>query len=69
VTPFSKTDAQIHKSLRNKTIIIQDCWIGNTVVCMKVGRVFGIHYWLSVWRAWSMILQPILHMSTQETCG
>ena len=41
--------------------------IRNMVVCMKTGRVFGIHCWLSVWRAWSTILQPILHTSTQET--
>ena len=39
-----------HKSLSNETIIIWDCWIRNTDVCMKTGRVFGIHCWLSVWR-------------------
>ena len=38
----------VHKSLSNETIIIQDCWIRNTVVCTKTGRVFGMHCWLSV---------------------
>ena len=30
-----------HRSLSNETIIIQDCLIRKTVVCMKKGRVFG----------------------------
>ena len=35
----------VHKSLSN-----EDCWIRNTVVWIKTGRVFGVHCWLSVWR-------------------
>ena len=38
-----------HKSLSNETILIQDCWIRNTVVWMKTGRVFAIHCWLGIW--------------------
>jgi len=45
-----KNCTHTHKSLSNETIIIQDCWIRNTVVNMKTRRVFGIHCWLSVWR-------------------
>jgi len=40
----------VHKSFINETIIIQDCWIRNTLMCMKTERVFGIHCWLCVWR-------------------
>ena len=29
--------------------MIQDCWIRNTFVSIKTGRVFGIHCWFSVW--------------------
>ena len=64
-TPFCKTCTHAHKSLSNETIIIQNCWIRNTVVCIEMRRVFSIHCWLSVNRAWSMILQPILHTSTE----
>ena len=62
------TCMDVHKSLSNVTIIIQDCWIRNTVVCMKTGRAFGIHCWLSVWTERSMILQPILHTWKDSLC-
>ena len=42
-TLFSKNCTHVHKSLSNETIITLDCWIRNMVVCMKTGRVFGIH--------------------------
>ena len=48
-TPFSKPVCMRTNHLVTKTIIIQDCWIRNTVVCMKTGRVFGIQSQLSVW--------------------
>jgi len=33
----------------------------------ETGRGFVIHYWFSVWTdAWSVILQPIVHTSTEE---
>jgi len=44
-----RTYTCVHKSLTNKAIIIQDCWIRNMVVCTKTGRVFGIHCWLIAW--------------------
>jgi len=46
-TIFKKL-THVHKSLRNETIIIQDFEYRNTVVCMKTGRVFGIHCRVSV---------------------
>ena len=30
----------VYKSLSNETIIIQDCWIRNTIVCMKTGSLW-----------------------------
>jgi len=35
--------------LATKQLLIQDCRIRNTVVCMKTGRAFVIHCWLGVW--------------------
>ena len=58
-----KNCTHVHKSLSSKTIIIQDCWIRNTVVCIKTGRFFGIHCWLSVWREPGQWFHPT---STQE---
>ena len=44
-----KNCTHVHKSLSNKAVLIQDCWIRYMVACMKTGRVFGINCWLSVW--------------------
>jgi len=35
--------------LATKQFITQDCWIRNTIVCMKTRRVLHIHCWLGVW--------------------
>jgi len=35
-------------------------------VCINTGKVFGIFFDLVFKRAWSKILQPILHTSAEE---
>ena len=52
--------------LCNETIIIQDCWIGNTVVYMKTEGLWHPLLTQCLKRAWSVILQPTLHTSTEE---
>ena len=44
---------------QRNVIITQDCWIWNTV---------GVHGVFGESLVWSMILQPILHTSTEEAC-
>ena len=60
--------AQIIK--QQNAIVTRDCWIRIYIVlCMKTWRVFVIHCWLSVWlEPGQLILQPILHTSTEEAC-
>ena len=41
------TCTHAHKSLSNETVVIQDRWITNMVVCMKTGRVLVIYCCLS----------------------
>ena len=57
----------MHKSLSNETIIIQGCWVRKTRV--HEDRESLCHPLLTdrcLNRAWSMILKPILHTSTEE---
>jgi len=48
ILSFSKLEHMRINHLATKPIISKDCQITNTVVCMKTGRVFGIHCWFSV---------------------
>ena len=63
-----KNCRHMHKSLSNKAIIIQDCWITKNQWCAWRHGKTGINCWLCVWRAPAqlMFLQPILHTSTEE---
>ena len=56
----------VHKSLSNETIIIQDCWIRNTVVCMKMESLWYLLLIQCLNRACSITLQPILHTSLRK---
>ena len=63
------TCTHVHISLGNGTyLLLKVAELEIRLVCMETGRVFVIHCCQYLNRAWSTILQPILHTSNEEAC-